>query len=448
MLSYDNLHAYQRKAVDFIISHRHCALWVGLGLGKTITTLTATEKLINSMEVSKVLVVAPLRVANSVWAQEACKWAHTKGLVVSLCTGSAKARGAALAVDADIYIINRENVVWLVKHYTKRSWPFDCLVIDESSSFKNSSTKRWKALKKVRPYIDRTIELTGTPSPNGLLDLWPQIYLLDYGQRLGKTKTAYLHRFFESDYMGYKWEPKPGADEEIHALIDDLVLSLRTEDYLDMPPKIESVIKVYPDEKALKQYKELETDFMLCLEDEEITAMTAATLAGKLLQFSNGALYGEDGKSFTVVHDLKIEALKDIIEDNAGENILVAYNYKSDLARIKKAIPSVEVMDKKQSTIDRWNNGEIPALLVHPASCGMGLNLQAGGSIIVWFGLNWSLEYYEQLNGRLYRQGQEKPVRIVHIVADGMLDERVMLAIKNKAKTQNDLLNALKEVYK
>jgi SNF2 family DNA or RNA helicase len=399
------------------------------------------------MEVSKVLVVAPLRVANSVWEQEAKKWAHTKGLTVSLCTGPAKARGAALAVEADVYLINRENIVWLVKHYTKRSWPFDCLVIDESSSFKNSSTKRWKALKKVRPYISRTIELTGTPSPNGLLDLWPQIYLLDYGQRLGKTKTAYLHRFFDADYMGYKWTPKEGADKEIHSLIEDLVLSLRTEDYLDMPPMIKSVVKVYPDEKAKKQYSDLETYFMLTLKGEDITAMSAAVLAGKLLQFSNGALYGEDGKTFNVVHDLKIEALQDIIDDNQGENILVAYNYKSDLVRIKKAIPSVEVMDKKQSTIDRWNDGEIPVLLVHPASCGMGINLQHGGSILVWFGLNWSLEYYEQLNGRLYRQGQEKPVRIVHIVTDSMLDEKVLSAINSKAKTQNDLLNALKETY-
>ena len=445
MPSIEDLHAYQRRAVEFIRQTPNCALWIGLGLGKTIITLTALEEQLNSMEVEKALVIAPLRVCNSVWKQEAEKWSHTKGLKISICTGSAFERRKALMREADIYVINRENVVWLVKEKLKR-WPFDMVVVDEASSFKNSTAKRWKALKKVRPFVHRTIELTGTPSPNGLTDLWPQLYLLDLGQRLGKTKTAYLNRFFQSDFMGYKWEPRPGADKQIHALVSDVVLSLKTEDYIDLPPRIDSVLRVQPPKAVVDQYRELEQNFMLSLEDADIEAMSAAALANKLLQFSNGALYDETGISFSVVHDLKIEALKDIVEDNSGEPLLVAYNYKSDLARIKKAIPQAEVMDKSQSTIDRWNNGEIPILLVHPASAGHGLNLQAGGCVVVWFGLNWSLELYEQLNGRLHRQGQDKPVRVIHIVADGMLDEKVMLAIEGKASTQNELLNALKEM--
>ena len=447
MLSLNDLHPYQQRAVKFVLSKQHCALWMGLGLGKTAITLTALEELINSMQVGKVLIIAPLRVCNSVWAQEAAKWSHTKGLKISVCTGPAKQRISALMADADIFVINRENVVWLVKHYKKpERWPFDMVVIDEASSFKNSSAKRFRALKRVRPYISRSLQLTGTPASNGLVDLWSQAYLLDMGQRLGRTKTAYLQRFFESDYMGYKWSPRPGAEKNIYNLMSDIVLSLRTEDYIDLPLRIDTVEKVSVSPKVMDQYRELEKEFILTLEDADIEVLSAAALANKLLQFSNGALYDETGKNYAVVHNGKIEALKDLIEDNAGEPILVAYNYKSDLDRIKKAIPHAEVMDKQQSTIDRWNRGEIPVLLVHPASAGHGINLQAGGSLIIWFGLNWSLELYEQLNGRLHRQGQTKPVRVVHIVAEGMLDEKVMGAIAGKAKTQRELLDALKEM--
>lgn len=445
MPSRSDLHAYQLRAAQFVRDTKHCALWIGLGLGKTVITLTALEELVNGMEIGKALVIAPLRVCNSVWRQESEKWSHTRGLKISVCTGSANERRKALMRRADIYVINRENVVWLVKLYAKK-WPFDCLVIDESSSFKSSTAKRWRALRKVRPFINRTIELTGTPSPNGLTDLWPQIYLLDLGQRLGRTKTAYLNRFFRSDYMGYKWEPRPGADKQIQDLVSDLVLSLRTEDYIDLPPVMPSVVSVQTDKAVMDQYLALEKNFMLALEDSDIEALSAAALVNKLLQFSNGAVYDETGVSFSVVHDAKIDALKDLIEDNAGEPLLVAYNYKSDLARIRQAIPTAELMDKQQSTIDRWNRGEIPVLLVHPASAGHGLNLQAGGCAVVWFGLNWSLELYEQLNGRLHRQGQHRPVRIIHIVAEGMMDEKVMLAIEGKAKTQNELLIALKEM--
>ena len=444
MPSLSNLHAYQRRAINFILSHPHAGLWIGLGLGKTIITLTALEELINSMTVHKVLIVAPLRVCNSVWRQEAAKWEHTSGLKISVCTGNLKERTSGLMQPADIYIVNRENVVWITQYFGKK-WPFDMVVIDEASSFKSSSAKRWKALKKVRPFIQRSVQLTGTPASNGLVDLWAQLYLLDLGHRLGRTKTAYLQRFFQSDFMGYKFEPRPGAEKNIHSLVSDIVLSLRTEDYMDLPERIDSVVSVTVDPKVMDQYKSLEKEFLLTIEDTDIDAMNAAALANKLLQFSNGHVYDQD-KNIKVVHDAKIEALKDIIEDNAGEPILVAYNYKSDLDRIKKAIPHAEVMDKQQSTIDRWNNGEIPVLLVHPASTGHGLNLQAGGSLIIWFGINWSLELYEQLNGRLHRQGQTKPVRVVHIVADGMLDEKVMGAIAGKAKTQRELLDALKEM--
>jgi SNF2 family DNA or RNA helicase len=447
MLSPDLLHPYQRKAVKFIEDREHCALWLGLGLGKSIITLTALERLVNSMDVRKVLIVAPLRVCNSVWAQEAKKWVHTHGLRISVCTGSAHARNKALMQDADIFVINRENVTWLVDRYKKAErWPFDCLVIDEASSFKSSTAKRWRALRKVRPYIQRSIQLTGTPSPNGLVDLWPQVYLLDLGERLGRTKKAYLDRFFESDFWGYKYFPRKGSEKIIHGLLSDIVLSLQTEDYLDLPKRMNSIVKVYPSGAVMDQYKALEKDFLLTLDDADIEAMSAAALANKLLQFSNGALYDEC-KKFSVVHDLKIDALKDLVEDNAGENILVAYNFKSDLARIKKAIPQAVALDKDPATIDKWNRGEIPLLLVHPASAGHGLNLQAGGRVVVWFGLNWSLELYEQLNGRLHRQGQERPVRVIHLVADGMLDEKVMQAVEGKASTQRELLTALKKEF-
>jgi SNF2 family DNA or RNA helicase len=445
MLSCSDLHQYQHRAVQFILDHPHCALWVDLGLGKTITTLTALEELINGVEVGKVLIIAPLRVANSVWAQEVKAWEHTRPLRVSICTGSTKERNAALHREAEIYVINRENVVWLVKKYGK-DWPFDCVVIDEASSFKSSDAKRWKALKSIRPYVRRMIQLTGTPASNGLLDLWPQLYLLDLGQRLGRTKTAYRDRFFASDYMGFKWSPRPGAEDKIHALVDDVVLSLRAEDYLSVPDRINLSVRVDLPEEAVKQYKSFEREFVLALgnEGEEVDAVNAAVLAGKLQQICNGAIYKDEEKNFHVIHDAKIEALREIIEDNPSENILVAYQFKHDLARLREAFPQARVLDKGQQVIEDWNNGEIPLLLAHPASAGHGLNLQRGGACIVWFGLNWSLELYDQFCGRLHRQGQTRPVRVIHLLAAGCIDDRVMDAIAAKAKTQTDLLNALK----
>lgn len=442
MLSRHNLHEYQERCIEFIHTTPKCALWLEMGLGKSTTTLTAVSDLLDGLSVSRVLVVAPLRVAKSVWVQEAKKWQHLRHLTFSVCVGSERQRIAALHSTADVYVINRENVKWLVDFY-KRKWPFDCVVLDESSSFKNASSQRFKALKKVSDLIDRMVQLTGTPTSNGLLDVWAQIALLDNGSRLGRSMTVYKQRFFESDYMGYKFTPIKGAQQLIEGLISDVVVSMRAEDYLQLPERIDLKIPVELDSKTAKLYKELEQEFLLKIEDEEITAMTAATLAGKLLQVSNGAIYTNEHGNFIELHNEKLDALEELIELN-NEHLLVAYNFKSDLVRLKKRFPFAVALDKDESTIDRWNNGEIQMLLAHPASASMGLNLQRGGSVIVWFGLNWSLELYQQFNARLHRQGQEKPVRIIHLVASGCIDEKVLQAIDNKAKTQDDLLNALR----
>jgi SNF2 family DNA or RNA helicase len=418
-------------------------VWAGLGLGKTITTLTAIVDLIDSMAVSKVLIVAPLRVANSVWHKEAANWQHTKHLTFSIVTGSEKERLSALHKTADVYVINRENVHWIVEHYAKK-WPFDMIVLDEASSFKSSSSQRFKSLRKTIPFTNRLVELTGTPSPNGLLDIWSQMYLLDCGERLGRSMTAYKQRFFEAGYNGYSFKPVKSADKIIHKLIDDIVISLNVEDYLEMPERIDTVIRVALPPARLAEYKQLERDFLIQINDNEIVAYNAATLAGKLLQFSNGATYTDELKNWTEIHSAKLDALDDIISENSDENLLIAYNYKTDLIRLQARYPDAVVLDKDPKTIEQWNNGNIKMLLAHPASCGHGINLQHGGSIIVWFGLNWSLELYQQFNGRLHRQGQTKPVRVVHIVADGCIDDKVMFAIENKATTQQQLIDALK----
>lgn len=443
MLNESNLHEYQKRAVKFIKSTPKCALFVDLGLGKTISTLTALKDMIDGFEVSRVLIIAPLRVANTVWSKEIHSWSHLSGLSYSIATGTERERISALFKNADLTIINRENVPWLVKHYGSK-FPFDCVVIDESSSFKSATSQRFKALRKVTNKIERMIQLTATPTPNGLLDLWSQITLLDDGVRLGRTMTNYKSRFFESDYMGYKFTPKVGSKETIYKLIEDITLTLKAEDYLEMPPRIDITVPVTIPKTIKKQYDELERDFLITINDETVTAVSAATLANKLLQFSNGALYVDDLQNYQVLHDLKIEALREIIEENPNENILVAYNYKTDLIRLQEAFPDAVVLDKKGEAVDRWNAGEIKMLLAHPASAGHGLNLQHGGAVVTWFGLNWSLELYQQFNARLYRQGQTKPTRIIHIVAEGCIDERVMSAIASKAETQDDLLNFLK----
>jgi SNF2 family DNA or RNA helicase len=443
MLNEYNLHEYQRKAITFAKNNPKCALFLDLGLGKTVTTLTAIKDLLDSFDVNKVLVISPLRVTNTVWHKEIANWSHLKDLSYVIATGTERERIAALYKTVDITLINRENVPWLVKHYGAK-FPFDMVVIDESSSFKNPSSQRFKALRKVTNKITRMIQLTATPSPNGLLDIWSQISLLDDGKRLGRTMTAYKSRFFESDYMGYKFNPREGSKETIYQLIEDITMTLKADDYLDMPDRIDSIIKVQLPTSIKKQYDDLEKDFLITINDDTITTTSAAALANKLLQFSNGAMYIDDLKNYQVLHDLKIEALKEIVEENPNENLLIAYNYKTDLIRLQEAFPKGIVLDKKGEAVDKWNNGDIKMLLAHPMSAGHGLNLQKGGSVIIWFGLNWSLELYQQFNGRVHRQGQEKPTRIIHIVADGCIDEKVMKAIELKAETQNDLLDRLK----
>ena len=444
MLSRDDLHDYQNRAIEFIKSKKRCGLFLGLGMGKTTASLTAMSDALDSMTVAKVLVIAPLRVANSVWAQETKQWTHLSHLRVSVCTGNERTRMAALQRDTDIYTINRENVPWLVKLYGKK-WPFDAVIVDESSSFKSPSSQRFKALKRALPFTDYVVLLTGTPSPNGLLDLWSQMYLVDFGERLGKTMTGYKQRFFESDYMGYKFTPRQGSSEAIHRLLSDKVLSMSAEDYLQVPDRIDLVERVELPPEVFAQYQEFERTLLAELDDgQEIEAISAAVLANKLLQWSNGATYTDSLGNWSELHSVKLDALADLVEQNPSENMLVAYNYKTDLERLRVRFPDAVVMDKQQETIDRWNRGEIQMMLAHPASAGHGLNLQKGGSMLVWFGLNWSLELYQQFNGRLHRQGQTRPVRVVHIVASGCIDERVIDALNKKGETQNALLFALK----
>ena len=717
-LSREDLHDYQNRTVDFIKQKERCGLLLDMGMGKSVSTLTAISDLQDSFSVQKVLVIAPLRVANSTWAQEAEKWEHLKHLKVSVCTGPEKARRSALHREADVYVINRENVVWLVDLY-KKKWPFDCVIVDECfvgdtevltpsgplpiknisvgdlvitsagvnkvsrvfkkettrlvrvtlndgtkiectpehpfatelgwvqamdtkglrvlrsavqnegedeqvlqsnmlkksdvaikneraekrdifqgfakskgaggmeqrdalverssektkssaqsewsqtkstwwerayrpvrktndgdvvfgldtticnpnqnaerqrlsnllqsgfcrsdskndnrsgwgiahiakasgreagqvsgisrvvdveniecesprtvynletegvhdyfaagtlvhncSSFKNPSAKRFRALKKVLPYTNYMVLLTGTPSPNSLMDLWPQMYLVDFGESLGRTITGYRQRFFEQDFMGYRWTIRDGCADKIHSLISDRVISMSAEDYLDLPDRIDLETKVDLPVGVMKRYKELEKTLLAELETgEEVEAVSAAALANKMLQFSNGAAYHDEHKNWAEIHKEKLDALADIVEDNPDENMLVAYNYKFDLERLQKRFPQAVVLDKEHETIERWNRGEIKMLLAHPASAGHGLNLQRGGAMCVWFGLNWSLELYQQFNARLHRQGQTKPVRIIHIVAKDTIDQRVLSVLKDKDATQASLLKALK----
>jgi SNF2 family DNA or RNA helicase len=444
MLSRDDLHDYQRRTVDSIKTRRRCGLALEMGLGKTVSTLTATADLLDGCMVDRVLVIAPLRVANSVWSQEARDWSHLRRLKVVVCTGSERQRLTALQKTADVYVINRENVPWLVEHY-KTKWPFDAVIIDESSSFKSQAAQRWKALRRVLPMTDYMVLLTGTPAPNSLLDLWAQQYLIDQGAALGKTFTAYKQRFFDSDFMGYKFSPKAGAAEKIHALLADSWISMSASDYLELPERIDLVEPVYLPPAVLKAYLDFERTLLAELPDgQEIEASSAAVLANKLLQWCNGATYTDDKGNWSPLHAAKLDALAEIIEDNPGETVLVAYNYKSDLARIRERFPEAVVLDKEPATIARWNAGEIPMLLAHPASAGHGLNLQQGGALCVWYGLSWSLELYQQFNARLHRQGQTRPVRIVHLVASGCIDERVMAVLGQKDAQQNALLDALR----
>lgn len=440
MLKRGDLHSYQNEAVRFIKERRKCALYLDMGLGKTVSSLTAASDFLDDVLVTKVLIIAPLRVANTVWEQETHKWEHLSHLKAVICTGTQAERLAALSSDADIFIINRENVQWLIENV---KWEFDMVIVDESSSFKNHASKRFKYLKKVLKYIKSMVLLTGTPSPQGYIDLWSQIFLIDSGERLGRNITAYRHRFFTPDPYGYAWELNEGSDKVIQSLISDVCMTMFAADHLQMSGKINITEYIEFDAKSKKQYKELEKEFLLTLsQGTDIEAPSAGVLANKLLQICNGAIYDAD-KNYHVVHDLKIKALKEIIEDNPNENMLIAYNFKSDLERLQKAFPDAKVLSKSGKELEAWNEGKVKMLLAHPASAGHGLNAQFGGSMLVWFGLNWSLELYEQFNARLYRQGQMNTVRVIHIVAKGGMDEKVMLALTSKAKTQKELMTYL-----
>ena len=437
-------HNYQQFATDFILNQSICCLMLDMGLGKTVITLTALWQLaLDSFDVSRVLVIAPKRVAEDTWPKELAKWEHLTGLTSSLVLGSAAERKAALQRKAFLYIINRENVAWLVKnHY----WDFNMVVIDELSSFKSNKAKRFKAMKKVRPMVTRIVGLTGTPAPNTLLDLWPQMYLMDMGQRLGRFIGGFRDRFFLPDKRNreiiYSYKPREGAEDAIYALISDICISMKAADYLDMPERIDNRIEVSMSPKERKLYDDFQKDMVLSIDDEELDAANAAALSNKLLQMANGAVYGED-KKIIPIHDRKLDALEDLVEAANGKPLLVAYWYKHDLQRIKARFKNARCIDTAKD-IDDWNAGKIPLALIHPASAGHGLNLQDGGCTIVWFGLTWSLELYQQLNARLWRQGQKHTVVIHHIVTKGTHDEDVMWALENKDTRQSALIEAVR----
>ncbi len=433
------LHDYQEYAKTWIVEHSHCGLLLDMGLGKTLTTLAAIDEIENIFcEGNKTLIIAPKKVADETWSAEIEKWGFD--FTYSKVLGTTKKRVEALEKEADIYIINRENVVWLVEYY-KTKWPFTFVVIDELSSFKSSKSKRFRALRKVRPKIKRFVGLTGTPAPNSLIDLWPQIYLMDGGKRLETSQTKFKDRYFRPDKQNgpivYSWALRPNAEEEIYQKIDDICISMKAKDFLNLPPRTDNIVTIKLSD--MRAYKQFEKDLVLELEDQEVTASNSAVLANKLLQMSNGAIY-DDEKNVISIHDDKLEALEDIVEDSQGQPILVFYQYKHDLERLKKKFPQAEEL----TTVDKWNSGKIPMLLCHPQSAGHGLNLQKGGHIIVWFGLTWSLEYYQQANARLDRQGQTEPVIIHHLVAEGTVDEKVLSILQGKEKNQNALLEAVK----
>lgn len=437
-------HPYQRYAIDRIVEDEKIALFLDMGLGKTSITLTAIDELMyNRYAVQRVLIIAPKRVAEDTWAREVSKWDHLKHLRVSVVLGSEKARIKALATDADIYTINRENTEWLCEWYGS-SWPFDMVVIDELSSFKSPSSRRFKALRKLIPFVKRVVGLTGTPAPNGLLDLWSQVYLLDQGERLGRTVTDYRNRFFVPgrimNNIVLSYVPKVGAEDKIHQRISDIAISMKAKDWLALPERIDNIISVKLPFEVLKRFKTFKREKILT---EEITAANAAVLANKLLQFSNGAIY-DDNKKVEVLHDCKLDALGDLIEASNGKPILVFYAFKHDRERIT-ARYQARHLDTAKDILD-WNNGDVPLLLAHPASAGHGINLQDGGSTIVWYQIPYSLELYEQANARLHRQGQKQTVIVHHLVCDDTFDRSVLDLIGRKEDRQEKLLEALKAI--
>ena len=454
---------HQKQAYDFCLAHEHCGLFLGMGLGKTVTALTVlTERLWDEFTVRTCLVIAPKNVAETVWSQECAKWEHTRGIRTSLMAGTAAQRRAALHKPANLYIIGRDNLVWLMDEL-EGVLPYDMVIIDELSSFKSQSTKRWRSIKKAIQKVRYVIGLTGTPAPNGYLDLWPQVYLLDGGRHLGRTVSEYRSRYFtmgaHKGHIVYEWKLRAGAKATIDRELRDLCLSIANPDW---PEPVYNPIRVKLDREARGRYEKFERDKVIPLlkqkdgyaeldvnDPEALHKMTsairgdmAATLAGKLLQMANGAVY-DDERNVVPIHDAKLKALEEIADTSAGNNLLVFYAYEHDKQRILEKFPKATVFSGVADA-EAWNRGEISMLLCHPASAGHGLNLQFGGHIIVWFGLTWSLELYQQANARLPRPGQKETVIIHHLVAEGTLDERVMSVMAGKNATQEALLNALR----
>ena len=437
-------HDYQKYAIEYIKSHPITALFLDMGLGKTVTTLTAIRDLMyDAFEVKRVLVIAPLRVARDTWPDELRKWDHLKELTCSVVVGTVAERRRALQQDADIYIVNRENLAWL---YENSRLDFDMVVLDELSSFKNHQSKRFRAMKALRPKVKRIVGLTGTPSGNGLMDLWAEFRILDMGERLGRYISQYRNLYFKPDKRNgmvvYSYKPLPGAEEAIYHQISDITVSMKATDYLEMPELVSVAKEVRLSETEKKRYDELKKSLVLELPGGEVTSANAASLTMKLSQMANGAIY-TDGKDVAAIHDRKLDALDDLVESANGKPVLVAYWFKHDKDRIRERMKARELRGP-QDFAD-WNAGKIPVALIHPASAGHGLNLQQGGSILIWFGLTWSLELYQQTNARLWRQGQaDKTVIIQHIVAKDTIDERILNVLKHKDGTQAALIEAVK----
>lgn len=445
-------HGYQRYAIERILQDDSLGLFLDMGLGKTVITLTAINDLkFNRWAVSRCLVVAPKKVAEATWSHEAEKWDHLRHLKIVPVLGSLKKRVQALHTPGDIWVINRENIPWLVEYF-RNNWPFDMVVLDESSSFKNPQSKRFKAMKLVMSRIARLVLLTGTPAPNGLEDLWAQIYLLDAGERLGRTISSYREAFFTQDYarpgqMYRTYTPQQDAESRIQAAISDICVSMKSEDYLELPDYIENVVPVALDAKAKRAYDKLEKEMLLEVDTQLVTAQSAAVLNGKLLQLCSGAVYDSTGEVVDI-HDCKLEAFLETIEQLNGEHALVFYWFKHEADRLTEALAKTDkVVRVYQGPEDEkaWNAGEVDVLLAHPVSCGYGLNLQAGGHHAIWFGYpNWALEIYQQANKRLHRQGQKHPVICHHLVVQGGMDEDVIAALHDKGDTQESLMQALK----
>jgi len=439
-------HSYQAYATNFILEHPVSAIFLDMGLGKSVITLSAIFDLcLDSFLVRKVLVIAPLRVARDTWPTEIEKWDHLNGLTYAVAVGTETERKAALLQRVSVYIINRENLSWLIEQ-SGLPFDYDMVVIDELSSFKSFQAKRFRSLLKARPAVQRIVGLTGTPSTNGLMDLWAEFRILDLGKRLGRFITHYRNNYFRPDKRNgqvvFSYKPLPGAEDAIYQQISDITISMRAADYLDMPECIMNEVKVNLSEKERKVYDTLRSELVVSLGGEEIDAGNAAALSGKLCQMANGAVYGDDKRVFSI-HDRKLDALEDLIEAANGKPVLVAYWFKHDLERIQKRFSVREI--KTSQDITDWNHGDIPIAVIHPASAGHGLNLQAGGSTLIWFGLTWSLELYQQTNARLWRQGQQaETVVIHHIISGGTIDEQIMAALSRKDKTQSALIDAVK----